>query len=96
MTESNEGSQNTTDCESPAWRRKKTTKELKYFTRRWVLAYLLCVVRICQTALRQCIGMAIVCMTQREPGDVNAAGKEISSLSATIENEMNTTSVYNV
>ena len=77
-------------------RRKKSTKELKYFTRRWVLAYLLCVVRICQTALRQCIGMAVVCMTRRDMSDVTAAGQETLSLNATTEIPMNASKVCSV
>ncbi|KAL8591390.1 hypothetical protein ACOMHN_022197 [Nucella lapillus] len=59
---------------------KRKITEMKYFTRRWVLAYLLCVVRICQTALRQCIGMALVCMTDSVSFDVTVAAVEDTSL----------------
>ncbi|KAK7488580.1 hypothetical protein BaRGS_00020197, partial [Batillaria attramentaria] len=49
---------------------RKEIRERKYCTRRWVLAYALLVVRVCQTALRQCIGMALVCMTHKGDADV--------------------------
>ncbi|XP_070191593.1 sialin-like [Littorina saxatilis] len=54
------------EAECQPLEKTSSVQELKYFTRRWVLAYLMCVVRVCQTALRQCIGMAIVCMTNKE------------------------------
>ncbi|KAL8591392.1 hypothetical protein ACOMHN_022199 [Nucella lapillus] len=70
---------------------KRNIAEMKYFTRRWVLAYLLCVVRICQTALRQCIGMALVCMTTKQdtPGVIVTAENStiITKSNSTILNE---------
>ena len=57
-------------CELDGTRKAQSILDKKYLTRRWVLAYLLCLVRICQTALRQCIGMALVCMTHLSSNDV--------------------------
>lgn len=39
----------------------------KFASCRWILAFMLCLLRICQTSLRQNIGMALVCMTERPP-----------------------------
>ena len=35
----------------------------KFSSCRWVLGYLCCMARFSQSAIRQCIGMAVVCMT---------------------------------
>uniref|UniRef100_A0A0B7AIC2 Major facilitator superfamily (MFS) profile domain-containing protein n=1 Tax=Arion vulgaris TaxID=1028688 RepID=A0A0B7AIC2_9EUPU len=37
----------------------------KFTSCRWKLAFMLCFLRACQTALRQSIGMALVCMAER-------------------------------
>ncbi|CAL1536484.1 unnamed protein product [Lymnaea stagnalis] len=59
----------------------------KFTSCRWALAYMLFVLRMFQTALRQSIGMALVCMAERpglEPGDgpvYNASVGEPSDVS---------------
>ncbi|GFO33264.1 hypothetical protein PoB_005976900 [Plakobranchus ocellatus] len=56
----------TKSCTGPEAKRPESC-----FTRftscRWTLAFLLFLLRVCQTALRQSIGMALVCMAER-PG----------------------------
>ena len=71
-------------CEPVAEDKTRNVLERKYLTRRWVLAYLLCVVRICQTALRQCIGMALVCMTHVSHTNV-APSDEALAVNVTVE-----------
>ncbi|XP_048241668.1 uncharacterized transporter slc-17.2-like [Haliotis rufescens] len=52
----------------------------KYTSCRWVVGYLCCLVRLTQTTLRQCIGMAIVVMA------MPTRGPDVTSSSPVVEN----------
>ncbi|XP_046550873.1 uncharacterized transporter slc-17.2-like [Haliotis rubra] len=52
----------------------------KYTSCRWVIGYLCCSVRLAQTTLRQCMGMAVVVMT------MPIAGPDVTSRSPVVEN----------
>ncbi|XP_076468990.1 sialin-like [Babylonia areolata] len=71
---------------------KRRITEMKYFSRRWVLAYLLCMARFCQASVRQCMGIALVCMTGSGQDDVTA--NTSSSLVNTSSYDNMTSSVF--
>ncbi|XP_076460482.1 sialin-like isoform X2 [Babylonia areolata] len=63
----------------------------KFTSCRWVVGYMCCAARFSQSALRQCIGMAVVCMTLRTasnagPGDKASSGNPHPSLGSFPEN----------
>ncbi|XP_067648944.1 uncharacterized transporter slc-17.2-like [Haliotis asinina] len=52
----------------------------KYTSCRWIIGYLCCSVRLAQTTLRQCMGMAVVVMT------MPVTGPDVTSRSPVVEN----------
>ncbi|CAG5116297.1 unnamed protein product, partial [Candidula unifasciata] len=48
----------------------------KFTSCRWILAFMLCLLRMCQTSLRQSIGMVLVCMAERPPVETSVPRNE--------------------
>ena len=53
----------------------------KFSSCRWVLGYLCCMARFSQSAIRQCIGMAVVCMTLHSGHEPSRPGSTAASAS---------------
>lgn len=59
-------------------RDEKETCMEKYTSCRWVIGYMCCVARFAQSAIRQCIGLAVVCMTF-QAGTRSAAERSLAN-----------------
>ena len=57
----------------------------RYTSCRWVIGYMCCAARFSQSAIRQCIGMAVVCMTlQQGQQHAHSAGSSSQAASTGI------------
>ncbi|KAI8777700.1 sialin [Biomphalaria glabrata] len=56
----------------PSMKQQRTGCIQKFCSCRWTLAYMLFLLRICQTALRQSIGMCLVCMVDRTDNNMSS------------------------
>ncbi|BFZ02035.1 hypothetical protein BsWGS_05074 [Bradybaena similaris] len=64
----------------------------KFTSCRWILAFMLCLLRMCQTSLRQSIGMVLVCMAERPPVQASVQGND-SDVRSSVD-EINATLFY--